>query len=213
MREFLEFMQNDLDNIKEISLNDLKSNDTAVIIVDMIKGFYNVGSLSNKYVKNIIPNIVDLNNNTKDYKKIFFIDSHNENSREFSSYPKHCIEGTLESELIDELIENDVLKNKRAIFIKKNSTNGFHCEEIKKLLDDKTLKNFIVVGVCSDICVKNFVISAITYFNQNNLEKKIVVPINMVETYDAPYHNREFWNLTSLFEMKANGVNIVKNIK
>ncbi|MGL4991958.1 MAG: cysteine hydrolase family protein [Sarcina sp.] len=213
MREFLEFMKKDLDNIEDISLSKLKSNDTAVIIIDMVKGFYDVGPLSNPYVKNIIPNIIKLYNNTKDYKKIFFIDSHNENSREFSSYPKHCIKGTTESELIDELIESDVLKSKNSIFIKKNSTNGFHCEQMKKLLDDKTLKNFIVVGVCSDICVKNFVISAVTYFNQNNLEKEIVVPINMVETYDAPYHNREFWNLTSLFEMKANGVKLVKNIK
>ncbi|MGL4452155.1 MAG: cysteine hydrolase family protein [Sarcina sp.] len=214
MEKFLEFMKNDLSNINEVSLSELNANkdNTAIIIVDMVKGFYNEGPLANEKVGEIIDDIVRLDEITQDYKKVFFIDSHCENAKEFDSYPPHCIEGTVEAELIDELQKLDSLKNKNTIIVRKNSINGFHSKELKEIVDDQTVKFIIVVGVCTDICVKNFVMSAVTYVNQFNLDKEIIVPINMVETFDADFHNREFWNLTSLFEMKTNGVKIVKDI-
>ena len=215
MEKFLEFMKDDLSNIKEASLSEIGANEnnTVVIVVDMVKGFYNEGPLANEKVGEIISDIVKLDKITEGYKKIFFIDSHIENAKEFDSYPKHCIEGTIETELIDELKELDSIQNKNTLVVRKNSINGFHCEELKEIIDDEVIEKIIVVGVCTDICVKNFVMSAITYINQFNLNKEIIVPSNMVETFDADFHNREFWNLTSLFEMKVNGVKIVKDIK
>ena len=214
MEKFLEFMKDDLSNIKEASLSEIGANEnnTVVIVVDMVKGFYNEGPLANEKVGEIISDIVKLDKITEGYKKIFFIDSHIENAKEFDSYPKHCIEGTIETELIDELKELDSIQNKNTLVVRKNSINGFHCEELKEIIDDEVIEKIIVVGVCTDICVKNFVMSTITYINQFNLNKEIIVPVNMVETFDADFHNREFWNLTSLFEMKINGVKIVKDI-
>ena len=214
MKKFLEFMKNDLASIKEVSLSEIggNKNNTAVIVVDMVKGFYNEGPLANEKVGEIISDIVRLDKITEDYKKVFFIDSHTEDAKEFNSYPAHCIEGSVETELIDELQELSSIKNKNTMIVKKNSVNGFHCNELKEIIDDKNIEKIIVVGVCTDICVKNFVMSAITYINQFNLDKEIIVPQNMVETFDADFHNREFWNLTSLFEMKTNGVRIVKDI-
>lgn len=214
MEKFLEFMKNDLSNIKEISLDEIGANkdNTAIIVVDMVKGFYNVGPLANEKVGAIISDIVRLDKITEDYKKVFFIDSHPENAKEFDSYPAHCVEGSIEAELIDELQVLDSIKNKNTVMVRKNSINGFHSEELKAIVDEEAIKYIIVVGVCTDICVKNFVMSAVTYINQFNLDKEIIVPVNMVETFDADFHNREFWNLTSLFEMKTNGVKIVKNI-
>ena len=214
MEKFLEFMKSDLSNIRGISLEEIgaNKNNTAVIIVDMVKGFYNEGPLANEKVGEIISDIVKLDKITDGYRKVFFIDSHVENAKEFTSYPKHCIEGTVETELIDELKELESINNKNTIIVRKNSINGFHCEELKEIIDNKAIEKIIVVGVCTDICVKNFVMSAITYINQFNLDKEIIVPSNMVETFDADFHNREFWNLTSLFEMKTNGVKIVRDI-
>lgn len=215
MEKFLSYMKSELRDLESISLEDINAtkDNTVIMFVDMIKGFYNIGPLSNEKVKNVIGPITELNNKTIDYKKIFFIDSHNEDSIEFSSYPRHCVKGTDESELIDELLNSEAIENKNTSIIKKNSINGFHCDELSKLFLDDKIKNFIVTGVCTDICVKNFVMSLLTYFNEKNLERKIIVPKNMVETFDADFHNRDFWNLTSLFEMKSNGVQIVKCIK
>lgn len=214
MQKFLEFMKNDLENISEVSLESLGANkdNTVVVVVDMVKGFYNEGPLANEKVGAIIGDIVRLDEITKDYKKVFFIDSHEEGAKEFTCYPPHCIEGSVEEELIDELLQAEGVKNKNTLIVKKNSVNGFHCKELRAVIDDKNIENIIVVGVCTDICVKNFAMTTVTYLNQYNLDKNIIVPANMVETFDADFHNREYWNLTSLFEMKANGVKIVKDI-
>ncbi|MGL5068585.1 MAG: cysteine hydrolase family protein [Sarcina sp.] len=215
MEKFLEFMRKDLESITEVSFESLGVNkdNTALIVVDMVKGFYNEGPLANEKVGEIIGDIVRLDKMTTDFKKIFFIDSHSEDAREFKSYPPHCVAGSVEEELIDELLQSESLNNKNTMLVKKNSINGFHCEELRAVVDDEKIKNIIVVGVCTDICVKNFVMTAITYLNQFNLDKEIIVPANMVETFDADFHNREYWNLTSLFEMKTNGAKIVKDIR
>ncbi len=214
MEKFLAYMKEDLSKIESVSFEELGINkeNTALIVVDMVKGFYNEGPLANPDVKNVIEPMLKLNEKMKDYKKVFFIDSHNENSVEFESYPRHCVEGTIEEELIDEFLQSEAMINKNTIFIKKNSINGFNANGFEKIRDNKNIENFIVVGVCTDICVKNFTLSLKTYFNEKNLEKRIIVPANMVETYDANFHSRDFWNLTSLFEMKSNGVQIVKDI-
>ncbi len=210
MEKFLSFMKNDLNSVAAVALSDFKKEDTVVIFVDMVKGFYNEGPLANEKVGDIIPDLVKLNEKTNGYKKVFFVDSHTEDAMEFKCYPKHCVENTIEEEIIDELIFDKDDKN--ISIVKKNSVNGFHASGIKAILDDKGINNYIVVGVCTDICVKNFVLTTITYFNEKNLEKKIIVPVNMVETFDADFHNREYWNLTSLFEMKSNGAIIVRDI-
>ncbi|MGL4742342.1 MAG: isochorismatase family cysteine hydrolase [Sarcina sp.] len=214
MEKFLKFMENDISYVKESSLGELNATreNTILIVVDMVKGFYDQGALANDLVEGIINPIVELDKKMKGYRKVFFVDSHTEESMEFGAYPPHCIEGTLEEELIDELKVCEGIKEKDTRIVKKNSINGFHSPEFKVFLDDKSIENYIVVGVCSDICVKNLALTMKSYFNQNNLDKKIIVPSNMIETFDAPFHNREFWNLLSLFEMKSNGIKIIKAI-
>ncbi|MGL5821624.1 MAG: isochorismatase family cysteine hydrolase [Sarcina sp.] len=214
MEKFLKFMEEDISYVKESSLEELNATkkNTILIVVDMVKGFYNQGALANKFVEGIINPIIELDKKMQGYKKVFFIDSHTEESIEFLSYPPHCIKGTLEEELIDELKVCEGIKDENTKIVKKNSINGFHSPEFKVFLDDKSIENYIVVGVCSDICVKNLALTMKSYFNQNNLDKTIIIPSNMIETFDAPFHNREFWNLLSLFEMKSNGIKIIRDI-
>ena len=66
----------------------------------MVNGFVHEGLLSSPRVVEIIDNLVKLNEKTHGYKKIFFLDQHEENSVEFKNYAKHCIKGTAEAELI-----------------------------------------------------------------------------------------------------------------
>lgn len=214
MEKFLKFMEDDISYVKESSLEELNviKENTILIVVDMVKGFYNQGALANELVEGIINPIIKLDKKMEGYKKVFFVDSHTQDSIEFGSYPPHCIQGTLEEELIDELKECEGIKAENTKIVKKNSINGFHSPEFKVFLDDESIENYIIVGVCSDICVKNLALTMKSYFNQKNLDKQIIVPSNMIETFDAPFHSREFWNLLSLFEMKSNGIKIIKDI-
>lgn len=101
------------------------------------------------------------------------------------------------------------------MLIKKNSTNGFL---VKEFQDELTLllkagfNNFVVVGCVTDICVKQFALTLRAYLNQYDLEGEVIIPIDSVETYDAPWHNANAMNLFALLEMKSNGIILVKDI-
>src|SRR3712207_4615476 len=117
----LENIISDMKNIKELDTKEFKSNETALIIVDMINGFAKQGNLMSPRIKDIIPRVV---NTTKicennGFSIIAFLDAHTIDSIEFQNYPVHCLKGTFESQLINEL---KVFKSIH--IIDKNSTNG-----------------------------------------------------------------------------------------
>ena len=181
--------------------------DTVLVIVDMVNGFVKEGKMSSPRIKSIIDPIVRIKSicDKKGIETIAFCDCHLEDSVEFLSYAKHCIKGTKESEIIDEL--------KGVRVINKNSTNGFLESEFLKWQDaNRNICNFIVVGDCTDICVKQFVITLKTWFDMNNRKCRIIVPIDAVETYDSDLHNAEFINAISIYDMMQSGVEVVKNI-
>ena len=92
----------------------------------------------------------------------------------------------------------------------KKDLNNLRDLDIEKY---KNLDNFIVVGCCTDICVYQFVLTLKTYFNQNNLDKNIIVPISLVETYDIDeIHSGDMLNTIFLNSMIQNGINVVKEI-
>jgi len=198
---------------KNVHLKDFPKDNTVIVTVDMVKGFVNKGVLSSPRIISIIDAIVDLNTRSNGYKKIFFLDEHEENSSELITYAKHCIKGTEESELIDELNKEEVI-GKDAAMISKNSTNGFHAPAFKEWLEknEDIIENYIVVGCEADICVSHFVTTLKTYFNEKNLNKRIIVPINGVETFDFETHDGDLMKVISLWEMKSNGVEITDEI-
>ncbi|PRR81864.1 isochorismatase family cysteine hydrolase [Clostridium vincentii] len=208
-----------LDMQKEISgkilqLTDLQKEKTAIIVVDMVNGFVHKGQLASPRVIEIIDNLVIINEKTHGYKKIFFLDEHDENSMEFKYYAKHCLKDTSESELILELRGEATTLHKNTTMIHKNSTNGFHAPEFKLWLDQnqEKIENYIIVGCEVDICVSHFATTLKTYFNQNNLSKRIIVASDCVETFDFGTHDGDLMKVISLWEMQTNGIEIVDKI-
>lgn len=210
MLEALGLIKNEIDDVKALDLCEIEGK-KALVVVDMVKGFYSVGALASDRTGRVIDSIVSLSNALLDEEKLFFIDSHKEDAVEFLSFPPHCVEETVEEELIDEI--KDLTNGEHVTILKKNSINGFHAKGFMKwLLDNKDIDSFIVTGVCTNICVETFVISLKTYFNENNIAKNIYVPMNTVETYDFGSHNGDLMNLLSFYKMKQNGINVVKNL-
>lgn len=198
---------NNLDNLSNININDYDLNKTGLFIVDMNNGFAKEGALSSPRVEKIINPIADFGKLicSKINTIVAFTDTHNEDDVELKSYPAHCLRGDKESEIVKEILDINNIE-----ILEKNSTNGFFVMDMEKY---KSLDNFIVVGCCTDICVYQFVLTLKTYFNQNNLDKNIIVPINLVETYDIDMiHSGDFLNTVFLNSMMQNGINVVKSI-
>ncbi|AGC67670.1 isochorismatase hydrolase [Thermoclostridium stercorarium subsp. stercorarium DSM 8532] len=209
--DVLEKIVDMLEKLPSVKFSDLNAEQTALVIVDMINGFVREGALKSPRAEALIPEISRLSKACDELKitKLAFADSHTGESPEFDSYPEHCIRGTSESEVVDELKEVGGY-----ILIPKNSTNGFHEEEFQKWLKrNEKINTFIVTGVCTDICVQQFAITLKTWFNMMNKKSRIIVPINTVDTYDLGVHNAELTHVMALYNMSTNGIELVSEIK
>lgn len=204
----LESLKSNLDNLPIMNLSDLNLNNTDLFIVDINNGFAKGGALYSPRIENLINPIVNFTKSvSNDIKSIIaFTDYHTNKSTELLNYPTHCIENTIECEIVDELKSIDNIK-----IVKKNSTNGFFA------LDDLSFNNtdnIIIIGDCTDICIYQLAITLKSYFNQNNINKNIIVPINLVDTYNIDnVHPAELLNIVFLNSMIQNGIKVVKEIK
>lgn len=198
---------------KTIDLSSMDRERTVFVVVDMVVGFVYSGALASPRVAAIVKNIVELNEKTKGFKKVFFLDCHESNSKEFNTFPVHCLKGTEEAELIDEL-KTEASAGDETFYIEKNSTNGFMSKGFQDWLNkyENQADNFIVAGCVTDICVLQFVLSLKAYFNENNKAKRIIVPANAVDTYDAGSHDGRLMNIFALYNMHTAGAEIVDKI-
>jgi len=201
--EVMEFIADKLERVETISLSDIDLSKTLLAIVDINNGFARGGALYSDRVEKLVAPIEEFAKYMirKDAEVVAFTDCHLEESPEFSCYPIHCLRGTEESEIIDELKELNIR------VIEKNSTNGF-LEEAFNI--ESNIENVIIVGDCTDICIYQFAISVRADFNRKNQGKRVIVPMNYVDTFHAPFHNGDFMNAVFLSSMMDNGIEVVK---
>ena len=72
----------------------------------------------------------------------------------------------------------------------------------------KQLRKVIVTGCCTDICVLNLAIPLVNYFDEQDRQVEVTVVEDAVETYNAPYHNRDEYNEIALKLMRQAGVRL-----
>lgn len=180
-----------------------------VINIDMINGFVKEGTLAAPSIMRVVPRqqeILDEYMNDEEKGIIFIRDEHTKDAVEFNTFPEHCVKGTKESELIDELKKY----YKDAYDFPKNSTNfvfapGFQ-EQINKFTN---LETVTLMGCLSEVCVKNGGITLRNYFDQNNRNVDIYVAEDAIDTYDAPGHNALEVTKRAIEDMQANGIKIL----
>lgn len=199
-----------LSAIDPLHLDSFDSSNTVFVMVDIVNGFINEGAMASPDIGKIIPHVCELLKKctAKGIPSVAFADCHNENCAEFDSFPVHCLEGTSESEIVDEIKDIGGY-----MLICKNSTNGFHEKRFREYLaENSTADTFIVTGDCTDICVMQFCLALKTYFTVNNRQCRIVVPLNCVDTYNGQGHNSTFANLAAIRLMTVNGIEFVSEI-
>ncbi len=204
---YLQELQKRLEQCESLPFQTLTKENTVVFIVDMIGGFAKKGALYSDRTEKLIPKIVDFTNrcNEKEIPLIAFADTHPADSPEFEGYPVHCLEGSEESQVINELSGYQLFP--------KNSTNAMFASGFMDwLLQNEDKQQFIITGVCSDICVYQFAVSLKCWFNQKNIKKDIIVPISMVDTFHLGLHQAELFNTLFLNSMMDNGIRVVKDV-
>ena len=197
-------------------IENLKLYKGMFIVVDMVNGFVTEGVLHDEKIGEIIPRQIELIKEAKhDGKLIVFVkDTHDVNSTEFARFGgeagAHCIKGTSEQDLVDELkvFEDDV----DTVVIEKNSTSYMEAPEFRELLEyQKELEEVDVVGCCTDICVINGTIPMSNYFDQWNRKVNIRVHEDAIATY-AEDDRKEYVEASKLL-LKQQGIKLVKKKK
>ncbi|HET6466749.1 MAG TPA: isochorismatase family protein [Geminicoccaceae bacterium] len=203
--ELLELMRREL----PVRLQEYHVPEAAgLVIVDEVNGFCTVGA------GNLAPpapdaQVAQMIERTDELARRFvarrrpvlaFLDTHEPGKPE-PPYPPHCERGTGEEELVPELAW--LGDNPDVTLIRKDCINGFvgaiqpmfvrgsHGTSHNKCCDwvnGQRLQSVITVGICTDICVMDFVLTMLSARNHGLMPtlKDIVVLEPATATYDLP---------------------------
>ena len=153
------------------------------IVVDVLNGFCKEGNLASPRCLSAIPRIketIEERRNAGDLL-IFLADTHDPDDREFEVFPVHCVRGTDEAEVVEEL--QPFLPG--SLLIRKRRYSGFFDTDLEARLSAAAPQRVTVVGVCTDICVMH------TVADLRNRDYRVIVPSAAVETFDGPGHPAE----------------------
>ena len=196
----------------------------ALVAEDLVKGFCSKGPLSSPRVAGIAPAVARLFQRAHDLGVCHFLlcqDTHDADAVEFTAYPPHCVNGTVESETIDEL--NDLPFSDQFVIFPKNSISSNLGTELDIWLDTHQVTTFIVVGDCTDICVYQAAMHLRMRANVLGLrDVRIIVPADCVQTYDmsvetalelgAMPHDGDLLHSVFLYHLALNGVEVVARL-
>ncbi len=153
----------------------------AVLVVDMLRGFLEEGYplyIGDK-ARRITPNIqLLLEQELTQGSTLFFIcDHHTPDDLEFRMFPPHCIEGTAEAEVIQELAKY------QGEIIPKRRYSAFFDTSLEEKLNKLEPEKLIVCGVLTNICVLHTVADA------RNRDYEVEVPVDCVASFDEAAHS------------------------
>jgi nicotinamidase-related amidase len=224
---FLNHVQGWYNDLQPAFLDELigdAPDKVAIFCVDVIVGFCQEGPLSSPRVNAIVAPIAGLFQAAYDRGVRNFVlpqDTHHEQAVEFGQYAPHCIAGTRESETVPELLALPFASE--YTILPKNSISSSTIGLGTWMNEHPEVERCIVVGDCTDLCTYQLAMDLRLYANEHQLQRRVVLPENCVNTYDLPInvaeqigtfaHPGDFYHLVFLFHMAQNGVEIVSELK
>lgn len=210
---------------------------TGLVLVDIVNGFCTVGAgnlapvAPDRQISAMVDESVKLAKVFCEKKWPIYAlrDSHHPDVPE-PPHPPHCITGTDESELVPALqwLENEpnvTVRCKDCIdgflgSIEKDGSNVF-----VNWVKANEIKTILVVGICTDVCVLDFVCSVLSARNRGFLSplKDVIVYSPGCATFDLPVqiarnikgalpHPQELMHHIGLYMAKGRGAKVVSHI-
>ena len=165
-------------------------------MTDVQEGFTRIGNLASPECAAKIPSVVSITRDELDRGTpvIFTKDSHVEGDLEFRMFPPHCIVGTPEHQLVEELRP---FEDRAAAVIRKRRFSAFFDTELEDVLAGLRPDEVHIMGFCTDICVLH------TTSDLRNRDYIVVVRAEGCETFDGPDHGHVEFNRRAFAHMQA----------
>jgi nicotinamidase/pyrazinamidase len=170
---------------------------------------YPAGALYVPKAERIVPAIARLNRfaAASGFPVVSTTDAHAEDDPEFSTWPPHCIAGTLgqrkpEATLLDGRVTvpnrecDPILDGARQIVVEKQTVDVFQCRKLGRVLERLNAASYVVYGVVTEICVLYAVRGLLKTL------KPVTVVTDAVETLKAEDSAR------AVAEMRAGGAKL-----
>lgn len=223
--------------VDEESLLLNPDSSVGLVIIDVVNGFCTVGSGNmaptkpSEQISKMVEESARLAREFCDRKwPVFaFLDTHHPDVPEIP-YPPHCIIGTQEAELVPAL---QWLESEDCVtLMRKDCIDGFvgsmEKDGSNKFVDwvkEKQIKVIVVVGICTDICVFDFVATVLSARNHSVLPplEDVIVYSRGCATYDLPLnvaknikgaqaHPQEMMHHVGLYMAKGRGAKVVSEV-
>lgn len=166
-----------------------------LIVVDVQNGFTKLGNLASPRCLAAVPRIRAIAEEAARRKDhlIFTADTHSPDDAEFAMFPPHCVAGTPEADIVDEL--SHLLPG--VSLVRKTRYSAFFGTSLASMLEELAPVEVTVVGMCTDICVLH------TVADLRNRDWPVVIPAGGVDTFDAPGHDADEVNRWALDHMRS----------
>ncbi len=226
-KEFFDYLEMWLIEVAPLSLNELlqEPNHCAIISVDVINGFCYEGPLASARVEEIVTPIRKLLLSAWKLglrNIVLTQDTHEPNAVEFAQFPPHCIRGSKESQTVPEL-QSLPFFNEITVVEKNSIHSGLNTGLQVWIKDHPEVSTYIVVGDCTDLCTYQLAMYLKLDANAHQLERRVIVPVDCVQTYDMPVslaqqvgalpHPGELMHDLFLYHMYLNGIEIVQKME
>ncbi len=218
----------------------LGTSRVGLIIVDEVNGFAAVGGgnlappVENPQITRMVQETDRLARAfaAKDWPILAFLDTHEPGKPE-PPYPPHCERGSGEEELVDEL--KWLEREPNATLLRKDCINGFvgatmpdGRNRVVDWVNRHRLEQVLVVGICTDICVMDFVLTALSARNHDMMPtlRDILVYEGACATYDLPKtaaaeaglpetasHPQDVTHYMGLYFMASRGARLVDSVE
>jgi nicotinamidase-related amidase len=225
--DYLEYLDGWFTSLKPLKFIDISPNpsNVAILSVDVTEGFCSEGPLASPRVNRIVLPIKYLLEKTwsAGVRHVFLInDNHEMDAVEFQDYPPHCMRGSKESQPVKE-IKALPFFDEFDIIPKNSLSPNLNTDLPHSLKDLPGLKNFIVVGDCTDLCTYQLAMYLRLDANSRQMKNcRVIVPADCVNTYDTSVdaarrigaypHPAELLHPLFLNHMASNGIEVVSKI-
>ncbi|NYT11434.1 MAG: cysteine hydrolase [Methanomassiliicoccales archaeon] len=166
--------------------------DKAVVVIDMLNEFV-YGKLGGERSRSVIPCIERLLDKAraKGIPVIYVTDAHEEDDLELEVWGEHAMKGTEDADIIPELepLPGEIVLEKSTYF-------SFHDTGLDEILTDMGVKEVILCGLLTDICIK---LAAAEAFVRNY---SIVVPKGCVNSISQEAHEGALKEMADLYHAK-----------